>query len=136
MKKNEKILKIKIAMHWLFKKFFSQAPWAYKKSKQRWIPVKFFKDKVQCSWALEAKSEFNLEIYRKQRSFRNIVLLLKFRILTFESYTLDGSGEAFGWGWRSTIIGKTSFTLILTKFDQNWENLKNPLGFFSCHIGT
>ena len=107
-----------------------------KKSKQRWIPVKFFKDKVQCSWALEAKSEFNLEMYRNQRSFWTMVVLLKFRILKFNSCTLDGSGEAMVEAGGQPSSGKTSFTIMLTKFVQNMENLRNGLGIFSCLLQT
>ena len=136
--------KIQIALHWHFKnlnrwKNLAQAPWVQcvqKKSKQRWIPVKFFKDKVQCSWALEAKSEFNLEMYRNQRSFWTMVVLLKFRILKFNSCTLDGSGEAMVEAGGQPSSGKTSFTIMLTKFVQNKENLRNWLGIFSCVLQT
>ena len=51
-----------------------------KKSKQRWNPVKFFKDKVQSPWALEQKSELSLGICRNQWSFWDIELLCKFWI--------------------------------------------------------
>ena len=102
------------------------------KSKQRWTCVKFFKDKIQWTWALEAKSEFNLELYRNQRSFWNMKLLMKFWILKFNSYTLDCSGEALVEVGGQPSSGKTSFTIMLTKFGQNLENLMIPLGIFSC----
>ena len=65
-----------------------------------------------------------------------IALLLKFRILKFNSYSLDGSGEAVVEAGGQLSSGKTSFTIMLTKFGQNLENLMKPLGIFSCEMQT
>ena len=63
-------------------------------------------------------------------------LLLKFGILKFNSYTLDDSGEAGVEAGGQPSSGKTYFTIMLTKFGQNLENLTKPLGFFSCELQT
>ena len=31
-------------------------------------------------------------------------------------------------------LGKTFFTIIVTNFVQNWENLRNSIGIFSCEM--
>ena len=65
-----------------------------------------------------------------------MALLLKFRILKFNSYSLDGSGEAVVEVGGQPSSGKTFFTIMLTKLGQNLENLRNPLGIFSCVMQT
>ena len=65
-----------------------------------------------------------------------MVLLMKFKILKFNSYSLDGSGEAVVEAGGQPSSGKTSFTIMLTKFGQNLENLTKPLGIFSCVMQT
>ena len=64
------------------------------------------------------------------------MLLLKFWIMKFNSYTLDDSGEAVVETGGQPSSGKTSFTIMLTKFGQNLENLMKPLGIFSCLMQT
>ena len=63
--------------------------------------------------------EHILGFYEYQRQTWAISPLLKFRILKFNSYSLDGSGEAGAEAGGQPSSGKTSFTIMVTKFGQN-----------------
>ena len=52
----------------------------------------------------------------------------------FNSYTLDASGETVDEAGGQPSLGKTSFTIIVTNFVQNRENLRNSIGIFSCEM--
>ena len=52
--------------------------------------------------------------------------------MKFDSCTLDGSGEAMDEPRDQPSLGKTFFTIIVTNFVENWENLRNSIGNFSC----
>ena len=56
--------------------------------------------------------------------FQKMLLLLKFG-------NLKGSGGGCGWDWnKSTIIGKTSFTIILTNWAKLWISDEFACDFF------
>ena len=88
----------------------------------------------QSQWALDAKSEFILGIYKNQRSSWSMALLWSsgfwIRFINFKSLW-SRSGE----DWRSANIGKNSSTTILTKNVQTWKNSIFDLGIlpaWSC----
>ena len=107
-----------------------------------WTPVKlkiFSKTKFSThDRALEAKSEFNLGFGSTHRSFWIMTQLWGFETRKFNSYSLDGSRprETVDEAGGQPSFGKTSFTIIVTNFVQNWENLRNSLGIFSCEKQT
>ena len=65
-------------------------------------------------------------------------LIDHFETRKFNSYSLDGSRprETVDEAGGQPSFGKTSFTIIVTNFVQNWENLRNSLGIFSCEKQT
>ena len=102
-----------------------------KKNKQN---VKFFLDKVQCTWALQAKSEINLELYRHQRLFWNMANLWMFRTRKSNSSTLRGCRAALHEVGDLAIIGKDFSITILIKNEPKLEKLIGRLGNFSCLV--
>ena len=102
-----------------------------KKSKQRWTPVKFFKDKVQCTWALEAKSDFNLEICNNQRSFWSMTQLWWFETRKFDSSNKPSSGRALETLWVQTSIGMTCCYIKVTFNNTKLGGARFGLGAYS-----
>ena len=59
-----------------------------------------------------------------------------FETRKFDSYTLDSSKQTVDEAGSQPSWGKTSFTIIVTNFVQNWENLRKSVGIFSCEKQT
>ena len=94
----------------------------------------FSKTKFSTKWALEAKSEFNLELYRHQRLFWIIAQLCMFWTRKSVSSTLRGCRGALHEVGDSAIIGKDFSITILTKNEPKLEKLVGWLGNFSCLV--
>ena len=133
--RRKKVIKFLTSSHNIHKNFehgrHRRSAGAHKKNKQN---VKFFLDKVQCTWALQAKSEINLELYRHQRLFWNMANLWMFRTRKSNSSTLRGCRAALHEVGDLAIIGKDFSITILIKNEPKLEKLIGPLGNFSCLV--
>ena len=102
-----------------------------KKSKQRGTPVKFFKDKIQYTWGLEAKSEFNLGFGSTHRSFWTMTQLWGFKTRKFDSSTKPSSGRALEAPRDQTNIGMTCCDIKVTFENIKLGETRFALGWYS-----
>ena len=81
--------------------------------------------------ALEAKIEFNLEMYRNQRSFWTMTQPWWFETRKFDSWTKPSSGRIFEAPWDQTTIGMTSCDIKVTFENTKLVGARFGLGQYS-----
>ena len=105
-----------------------------KKVNKDGLQSNFFKDKIQYTWALEAKSEFNLGFSSTHRSFWTITQLWGFETRKFNSSTKPSSGRALEALWDQTNIGMTCCYIKVTFNNTKLGGAGFALGSYSLVI--